>query len=102
MTRDRRSAIAGILLGVAIALAGCGERGVATNPKGAVPPSDVVMTFRDEHAPTIKSHGKIVPLSVEEQAGFLHYQTEDGKKWRVSWKTLPTQDFQFGTPEPAN
>jgi len=68
-----------------------------TTPRNA--PSAVILDFKTNYAPTITSHGKVLRPSIEQHEDYLHYTTEDGKKWRVRWNSLPDQEFAFGPPE---
>lgn len=77
---------------------GCGSKKEVPTPL-----SPVVMRFTKDFAPTIMSHGKVVTPTLREQGEYIHYQTEDGQKWRVRYK-LDADDgeYQFDAPQQAN
>jgi hypothetical protein len=45
-------------------------------------------------------HGRIlVETAVEGSDGKIHYQTEDGKKWRVTMAKQPDGNYRYSEPE---
>jgi len=45
------------------------------------------------------THGTIRMDSVEERDGKIHYQTDDGKRWRVDMILQSDKTYRYGTPE---
>lgn len=100
MTSRRHAFFTGLLLAWAIFSNGCGQQ-TQGPPAALIPPSPALIEFRDRHAPTLSVHGKVTPLSLEQKGEYIHYQTEDGKKWRVHCAESP-DEFTFGVPELEN
>jgi hypothetical protein len=56
--------------------------------------------FKTQQATTMTPHGRIlVETAVEGSDGKIHYQTEDGKKWRVTMAKQPDGNYRYSEPE---
>jgi hypothetical protein len=84
-----------------LALVGC-ISGMSCNRSRPLPPqkppANKVEYFKDRFGDIVFPHGQIDLSTVKETPDGVEYQTEDGKKWRVSM-TKEGERYRFGTPE---
>lgn len=96
MNKVRRRLVPTILACLLTASLGCGGgKGSAPVVVGRTP----VQYFRERQDTTVTPHGKIRMDTVAEQGGKIQYQTEDGRKWCVSYSKQADGTYQYGTPE---
>ena len=69
-----------------------------SKPVPAPKPATKVEYFKDRFGDVVFPHGQIDLSTVKETPDGVEYQTEDGKKWKVSM-TKEGDKYRFGTPE---
>jgi hypothetical protein len=74
-------------------------RGTPT-PTPQEKPTTKVGYFKERFGDIVFPHGQIDLSTVKETPEGVEYQTEDGKKWKVSM-TKEGGTYRFGTPERA-
>lgn len=63
----------------------------------SVPP-DPATHFNQTQGHTVTPHGRVVPNSATDESGYIHYETEDGSKWRVRYNA-DEGDYRYGNAE---
>jgi hypothetical protein len=79
---------------ICLILAGCSS---SVTTGGASEETPVGYFVKHQQA-TITTHGKILMGSVSENNALIQFQTEDGKKWQVSYSKRADRTYQYGTP----
>lgn len=95
MKTQLRSLSLTVISFIFIAGSGCGGDAKTNKPVEKSP----LQYFRDELGGAMMTHGRILADSIEENNGRIQYKTEDGKKWRVSYRKLPDGNYKYDTPD---
>ena len=55
--------------------------------------------FKEQQSATMTPNGKIMVDTVTEKNDKIEYETQDGKKWRVTYSKQADGTYQYGTPD---
>jgi hypothetical protein len=93
---QRAVAVSLVICYISILTIGCGRRENTKKGDGRTK----VEHFRDTQGLTMTPHGKMKMDTVAEGAdGKIHYETEDGKRWRVDMTKQADETYHYGTPD---
>ncbi len=81
---------------------GCDNNGAKNKPVRSTDLRSPAQYFRDEQGATVTPHGKIKTDTVTEKDSRIYYETEDGKKWSVTYRKRTDNTYSYDTPSREN